>query len=141
MLVQLKPVQVQFHSSDPSGHSGSQLHLTALPTQVPSAHSCPHSVLIVLALLLAMQSFSSLLLQSSRVATTLTLKRVFPGRPTTSRSLGPRASQWPALELDGWQVTSSHDHVRLKDVGPVKGQEVEKETSREPDSVAVTWKR
>ena len=97
-------------------------------------------MLTVSALLLATQSFCSLLLQSSRVATTLTLKRVFPGRPTTSKSLGPCAFQLPALDADGWQLTSSHDQTRLKEVGPVSGQEVEKETSREPDSVALTWK-
>ena len=98
-------------------------------------------MLTVSALLLAMQSFCSLLLQSSKVATTLTLKRVFPGRPTTSKSRGLFASQMPALEADGWQLASSHDQTRLKDVGPVKGQEVENETSRDPDSVAVTWRR
>ena len=66
---------------------------------------------------------------------------MFPGRPKTSKSRGPRASQLPGLEADGWQLASSHDQTRLKEVGPVNGQEVENETSRDPDSVAVTWKR
>ena len=58
----------------------------------------------------------------------------------TSKSLGPLISKLPALDAEVWQLISTQDQTRLKLVSPVNGQEVEKETNREPDSVAVTWK-
>ena len=58
----------------------------------------------------------------------------------TSNSLGPLISKLPALDAEGWQLISLQDQTRLKVVGPVNGQKVEKETNREPDSVAVTWR-
>ena len=140
MEVQLNPVHVQSNSSDMSGHSAFQLHLTAPWTHVPSAHLWPHLVVTSSDLLVETQAPSSPpFLQSVKLATTLTLKRVSPGRPWTSRSRGPLASQVPALEADGEQLESSQDQERLKVVGPVRGQEVVKETSRDPDSVAVTF--
>ena len=107
---------------------------------MPSAHLWPHLVVTSSDLLVETQAPSSPpFLQSVKLATTLTLKSVSPGRPWTSRSRGPLASQVPALEADGEQLESSQDQERLKVVGPVSGQEVEKETSRDPDSVAVTF--
>ena len=139
MEVQLNPVHVQSNSSEPSGHSAFQLHLIACCTHVPSAHLCPHLVVTSSDLLVETQAPSSPpFLQSLKLATTLTLMSVSPGRPWTSKSRGPCASQVPALEADGEQLESSQDQERLKVVGPVSGQEVEKETSRDPDLVAVT---